>query len=41
MRDLHADWKKWSLFERVSALTALCLAVVLVPALTATALLTH
>jgi hypothetical protein len=41
MRDLHADWKKWTMFERVSALGGLCVMVVLVPVLTVAAVLTH
>jgi len=41
MRDLYADWKKWTMFERISALAGLCVMVVLVPVLTVAAVLTH
>jgi len=41
MRDLHADWKKWSSFERVSALAGVLIMVLAVPFLTASAFLTH
>ncbi|MDB5360981.1 MAG: hypothetical protein JWO51_2278 [Rhodospirillales bacterium] len=41
MRDLHADWKKWTRFERISALGGLCVLIILVPALTMAAVLTH
>ena len=41
MRDLYADWKKWTVVERVSALGGLFVMVLAVPALTATVLLAH
>jgi len=41
MRDLHADWKKWTMFERISALGGLCVMIVLIPILTVAAVLTH
>jgi hypothetical protein len=41
MRDLYADWKRWSPFERISALGGLFILVLAVPALAATVLLPH
>ncbi len=41
MRDLYADWKKWTTAERISALTGLCVLVFVVPVLTVAAVLTH
>ena len=41
MRDLYADWKKWTKFERISALGGVCVLIVLVPALAMAAVLTH
>ena len=41
MRDLHADWKRWTKLERVSALAGLGVLVILVPALSVAAILSH
>jgi hypothetical protein len=41
MRDLHADWKKWTTVERISALAGLCVLVFVVPVLTVAAILPH
>ena len=41
MRDLYADWKRWTRFERISALGGLCVLIILVPVLTMAAALTH
>jgi len=41
MKDLHADWKRWTLFERVSALGAVFILILAVPAMAAAGLLPH
>jgi hypothetical protein len=38
MRDLLADWRKWSRLERISALVGALAVALLVPTLAATAL---
>jgi hypothetical protein len=41
MQDLGSDWKKWSWFERISALCGLLTLVLLVPLLAVVALTAH
>ncbi|WP_268237582.1 hypothetical protein [Aliidongia dinghuensis] len=41
MHDLWADWQKWSLYERASAVIGLSFLTALVPAFVAAALLPH
>jgi len=41
MQDLQSDWKRWTWFERLSALCGLFTLALLVPLLAVAALLTH
>jgi hypothetical protein len=41
MKDLQADWKKWSRAEQISALIGFPFLVILAPALAASAVLIH
>jgi hypothetical protein len=41
MKDLQADWKKWTRAERISALVGFPFLIMLAPALAASAVLVH
>lgn len=41
MRDLLADWNKWTQIERISALVGITFLTFLVPILASTAVLAH
>ena len=41
MRDLQADWQKWTTSERVSALVGLPILAMLMPVLVASVVLVH
>jgi hypothetical protein len=41
MKDLQADWKKWTRVEQISALVGFPFLIMLAPALAASAILVH
>jgi len=41
MKDLQADWQKWTPSERISALVGLPILAMLMPALVASVVLVH